>query len=322
MAVRTDAVGRLLTQAVLTALEAPSVLNTQPWHWRIDGDAAQLSADRTRQLRVIDPDGRLLTLCCGSSLHHARVALAADGVAVAVSYLPDEADPDLLAVLQYHGSAEPSTAAQRLRAAIGRRRSDRRPFTDEPVPDAVVARLARAAADAGANLHVARPQDRSTLAVAAGHAANVERSDPAYRAEIATWVRGGLPAEVAAQSSGVRPVSLRALDDEPDASIYSGQRVTDRNARYVIVVTDGDSPRDWLTAGEAYSAVVLGAIADGLAFSPMSDLVEVVAARTTLRRMLGDVGWPAMVVRLGVAAASRGAPRSPLRPTADVMDVA
>ncbi|MET7403771.1 hypothetical protein ABZS66_60910, partial [Dactylosporangium sp. NPDC005572] len=127
--------------------------------------------------------------------------------------------------------------------------------------------------------------------------------------------------EVAAQPSGARPVSLRALDDEPEASIYSGQAVSDRNARYAIVVTDGDSRRDWLTAGEAYSAVVLGAIADGLAFSPMSDLVEIVAARSTLRRMLGGVGWPAMVVRLGVADGPAGAARSPLRPTADVLEV-
>ncbi|MET7403904.1 nitroreductase, partial [Dactylosporangium sp. NPDC005572] len=171
MAVRSDAVGRLLTQAVLTALEAPSVLNTQPWRWRIDGDTAQLRADRTRHLRVIDPDARLLTLCCGSSLHHARVALAADGVTAAVRYLPDEGDPDLLAMLRYTGRTEPSDEAQRLRAAVGRRRSDRRPFADEPVPDAVVERLKLAAAAAGANLHVARPQDLATLAAAAGHAA-------------------------------------------------------------------------------------------------------------------------------------------------------
>jgi hypothetical protein len=50
---------RVLARAAVAALGAPSILNTQPWRWRIGGDVAELRADRDRQVQSIDPDGRL-----------------------------------------------------------------------------------------------------------------------------------------------------------------------------------------------------------------------------------------------------------------------
>ncbi|MEV4517644.1 nitroreductase [Dactylosporangium sp. NPDC049525] len=324
-AVRVSPAGRTLTQAVLAALGAPSVLNTQPWHWRIDGDTAQLRADRTRQLPTIDPDGRLLTLSCGAALHHARVALAADGVAAEVTYLPDGDDADLLATVRHAGVVDRTAQAQRLRRAMGIRRTDRRPFADRDVSEAALDRLRAAATAAGANLHLVRPQDLVDVAVAAGHAADVERDDPAYRAELAAWVRegsgDGVPPETAA-AGGPRPVPIRDFTGTAErASIYAGGEVADRHARYGVLVTHGDLARDWIAAGEALSAVLLTAVGDGLAASPMSDLVEVVPSRTILRRMLGDVGHPAMVVRVGVPGRAEPAPVSPRRPSVSAVEV-
>ncbi|GAA2635623.1 NAD(P)H nitroreductase [Dactylosporangium fulvum] len=318
-AVRVAPVGRLLTGAVLAALDAPSVLNTQPWQWRIDGDRAELRADRRRQLPAIDPDGRLMTLSCGVALHHARVALAADGAQAEVTYLPDPDDPDLLATLRYTGTAERAPHVQRLRRAISVRRSDRRPFADVPVPPDALDRLAAAEAAVSAHLHLVRSQDLTGVAVAAGHAADVEQSDPAYRADLAAWVHPddgsgtGVPPETTVPS-GARTVPIRNFTGgDENASIYSGAEVADRHARYGVVVTEGDEPREWLTAGEALSAVLLTATADGLATSPMSDLVEIIAAREALRRTLGNVGHPAIVVRVGVAGRGATGPRAPRR---------
>lgn len=324
-AARVSPGGRALTQAVLAALGAPSILNTQPWHWRIDGDTAQLRADRTRQLAAIDPDGRLLTLSCGAALHHARVALAADGAAASVTYLPDADDPDLLATVRHMGVVERTAQAQRLRRAMGIRRTDRRPFADQDVPEAALARLRAAATGiAGADLHLVRPQDLVDVAVAAGHAADVERNDPAYRAELAAWVRDGardgVPPRTAA-TAGPRPVPIRDFTGTAadQVSVYAGGEVADRHARYAVLVTRGDLAPDWLAAGEALSAVLLTAAGDGLAASPMSDPVEVVPARAMLRRMLGDVGHPAMVVRIGVPGRTTPTPVTPRRPSVDVL---
>lgn len=67
--------------------------------------------------------------------------------------------------------------------------------------------------------------------------------------------------------------------------------------------------------------MLLTAAGDGLAASPMSDLVEVVPARAMLRRMLGDVGHPAMVVRIGVPGRAEPAPVSPRRPSVAAVEV-
>ena len=61
----------LLRDAVL----APSGHNTQPWLFRVDGDAVDLYADRTQALPVVDPEDRELTISCGAALFNLRVAL-------------------------------------------------------------------------------------------------------------------------------------------------------------------------------------------------------------------------------------------------------
>src|SRR5690349_20755278 len=69
----------VLIAAAGAAGYAPSIHNTQPWHWRVSGDVMELSAEPDRQLPTTDPDGRLMVLSCGAALHHARTALAAEG---------------------------------------------------------------------------------------------------------------------------------------------------------------------------------------------------------------------------------------------------
>ena len=312
-AVRLSPTARLLTRGVLAALEAPSILNTQPWRWRIDHDRAELHAERNRQLHAIDPEGRLLVLSCGVALHHARVALAADGVAVEEIRFPDDRDRDLLATMRYVGTVEAVPEVQRLRRAITLRRTDRRPFADLPVPDDALDRLREAAELVGAHLHIVRPEDVAEVAVAAGHAPDLEQSDS--REELAVVVHpangsgDGVPPETTA-AAGARPVPIRHFTGQGEVRVDSGVDVSDRFARYVVIVTDGDLPQDWLTAGEALSAVLLTATVQGLASSPMSDLVEVIAARATLRHMLGNVGCPAIVVRVGVAGRHGALPES------------
>jgi hypothetical protein len=66
--------------------------------------------------------------------------------------------------------------------------------------------------------------------------------------------------------------------------------------------------------------VLLTATAEGLATSVMSDLVEVPATRLLLQRTLRGVGYPAIVVRIGVAG-QPGAPRAPRRNSAEMVEV-
>jgi hypothetical protein len=49
---------RALVRCIESASLAPSLHNSQPWRFRIDGTAIEVYADRARQLRVLDPAGR------------------------------------------------------------------------------------------------------------------------------------------------------------------------------------------------------------------------------------------------------------------------
>src|SRR4051794_37008099 len=97
VAVRVSSESGVLARAALGARRAPSIMNSQPWRWRVHGRTLDLRADRSRQIATLDPDTRMLTVSCGAALHHARTALAGEGVRTRVEYLPDPTDPDLLA---------------------------------------------------------------------------------------------------------------------------------------------------------------------------------------------------------------------------------
>ncbi|MGC9665153.1 Acg family FMN-binding oxidoreductase [Planosporangium sp. 12N6] len=298
---------RALTQAAVAAGRAPSIFNSQPWRWRIADDAADLRADRQRQLRTADPDGRLLTISCGAALHHAGVTLAGGGFATEVARLPDAGDPDLLARIRVTGTTgPPRRQAVRLQLAMALRHTDRRPFADVEVPAAALDRLCVAADDHGAHLRLLHPEEVVTLAVAAARAGETERADPRYRAELAAWTGrcgdssdGIRPATAARHEQ--RPVPLRDLDPGGLPSAETSELV-DRHARYGILYSDGDTPLCWMTAGEALSAVLLTATAERLAASPISEVIEVPAARALLRDLLGGAGYPMVALRFGVPA--------------------
>src|SRR3954462_217561 len=86
----------ILAEAAEAAGFAPSIHNTQPWRWRVAAAGLGLFAARERQRGVPDPGGRMLHVSCGAALHHARVALAAEGWTTETLRLPDRADPDHL----------------------------------------------------------------------------------------------------------------------------------------------------------------------------------------------------------------------------------
>ncbi|TFV54418.1 nitroreductase [Mycobacterium sp. PS03-16] len=121
-------------EAVLDlAARAPSVGNSQPWRWRVAPDGVHLYADWARRLGDTDADRRDVLLSCGAVLDHCVVALAARGWRPAVRRLPDSADTGHLAMVELIG-APPDPTGARLADAIAGRRTDRRPYRQDPIP--------------------------------------------------------------------------------------------------------------------------------------------------------------------------------------------
>jgi hypothetical protein len=307
-----------LRRAAVRATLAPSVHNTQPWRLLLRPGELHLQADRTRQLAVLDPTTRQLTISCGCALFNARVSLAADNIAVDVARFPDPAQPDLLASItsvEDAASDEPDLAA--LDRVVELRQTNRRRFADDDVPESVLETLEQAAAAEGANLYVIRhPEQRTAVAGLSQHADAIENLNPAYRAELRAWTtddparRDGVPESAVphVDAGSDDEIPIRDFDTHGTGGLPTATH-SSRNQCLVLLGTPGDTARDWLNAGEALERVLLEVTRHGYAASPLTQVTEVPSARAQLRRELGLTGYPHVLLRIGRAAMTPGSRR-------------
>jgi nitroreductase len=315
----------VLARAAVAAGYAPSVHNTQPWRWSAHPDRLELHAERDRQLPATDPQGRLLAISCGAALHHALVALRAQGWTAEVDTAPDPDRPDLLATLTA-GTRTPVTARGRqLFEALATRRTDRRPVSDQPVPAPALAAI-QEAVTGRARLQALTRDQVLDLASAADAAANVESADPAIRAELAYWTgrsaRGGVGLTAAVLPGHAPHTTVPDRDFGRAGTLVVGPG-HDRAATYLLLYGDDDEPASWLRAGEALSAAWLTAEVLGVSVLPLSVAIEVAGTRQVLRRLLSGLGHPYLVLRVGIADPDQpGPPHTPRISPAGLVEIA
>jgi nitroreductase len=293
-----------LAKAAAVAGRAPSIHNTQPWHWRTRPGALDLWAERSRRLSVTDPDGRMLTISCGAALHHARVALAAEGYLPDVRPFPEPGNPDHLARVRIAAQVPVTPAAMRLYHTISLRHTDRRPVTPEPVDEPSLQTIIDAVHAEGVSLHTLRHEQVVELAALVARAQDVEGADEAWHAEVAHWVGGTRPGGTGVPDPNIPEhapqTTVPARDfGRPGSLPVSAEH--DTAATYAILYGDEDAPGAWLRAGQALSAGWLTANERGVSVLPLSAPVEVPGTRHALRRLLSGLGYPYLVVRLGKA---------------------
>ncbi|MFI7545833.1 Acg family FMN-binding oxidoreductase [Actinoplanes sp. NPDC049599] len=310
-----------LQQAANAARYAPSVHNTQPWRWVVRPDRLELYAVTDRQLPVQDPEGHLLLTSCGTALHHACIALAAAGW----SYRIDRPADAPLAVLHPIELGPVDPTAIRHFEQLQVRHTDRRTVTDDPVAPAVLDDLVQVSEAAGARLHVLSRDQVIELAVLVEHAQKAEGADERLQAETAAWVGGERPAGTGIPAASLPqevPLTTVAERDFGAAGSLPPGAGHDAAATYGVLYGPGDEPADWLRAGEALDALWLKATEHGVSLLPLSSPVEVPFTRFELRRMLGDIGYPYLVVRLGSLDPDHAGPaHTPRLPTDQVIDV-
>lgn len=320
---------QMLADAATAAGFAPSLQNTQPWKWVVRNrfGSLELHADRSRQLESSDPQGRLLTISCGAALHHARIALAAGGWGHEVDLLPDAAEPDLLAIIKLGPQTRPTPEAIRAFSRIRTRHTDRRPVGDEPPPHEAIEAMRAAGTAEGVNIHVLTEDQVGLLGSAAVRADRMEIVDPRQRTELAYWVGGdrpdgtGVPMEVIPSAVGRGVVPGR---DFVRGGRLAPREGSDRAAVYLMLFGNGDEPGDWLRAGQALSATWLTAAERELSVLPFSSVIEVAATREAMRAILSGLGYPYLVLRVGVPDREHGepppAPRLPAAQTVSMAD--
>jgi nitroreductase len=298
-----QATDQALTEAATLAGYAPSIHNTQPWQWRLSADTLDLRLARDRILEVTDPDARLATLSCGAALHHARISLAAQGFHATVSRLPDPADPDHFARLQIGGRGTVDPQSARRAQTILLRRTDRGPVTGAEITPDDLADITAAVTAEDTWLHVLRPDQLYDLACAADHAQRVEASEPDWREELRNWTGdtrptgAGIPDAAIPAQNPQTPVPGRDFGHLGSMPVSAEH---DRAAVFAMLYGRSDELSGWLCAGEALSSGWLTATERGLTVLPLSAPIEVAESRTVLRHMVAGLGYPYLVLRLGI----------------------
>lgn len=304
--------------ALALAIRAPSVHNSQPWHWKIGAESLHLYADRSRHLPVIDSDRRDMLISCGMALHHAVVGLAALGWRAKVHRIPDPANPDHLASLELVPQ-EPTSADIALAAAIPQRRTDRRHYSFWPVSLSDIATMGARVARMG--IVMRRVEMSIDIRAIVEEAVRRHRNDPAYLAEIAEWTGRhaspvGIPERNIPESDPAARLPGRLFAGAGLSQPPHTPALQDRGVLLALgTAADDDVAR--LRAGEASSLLLLTATSCGLASCPVSEPLEVGETRDEVREeVFGGQQYPQMMFRVGWAAVGAeplpSTPRLPL----------
>ncbi len=300
-----EQMGFLLNYAVL----APSNHNTQPWLFEIHGDAIHLFADRSRALPMTDPDDREMLISCGAALLNLRVAMRHFGVLGMVETLPDPGNPDWLARVQFGSGNENYPEETLLFHAIAKRRTNRQPFLDEPLPELLLAALRDAAHQEHAWLnYVQGERNRQSLAALIAEGDCLQWADKRFRREVAAWVHpnrsashDGIPGSAKGLGNLVSlagPSIIRTFDMGAGRAAHN-QEIALGSPALALLQTDADDPPAWLAAGQALARVLLRARVEDVWASFLNQPIEVAELRPRLCELAGKTGYPQLLLRLG-----------------------
>ncbi|RGC70260.1 putative NAD(P)H nitroreductase acg [Micromonospora sp. MW-13] len=317
----TDFTVEQLRAAAADAVRAPSLHNVQPWRFRLRDGGIEVTLDRTRRLPATDPSGWGARIACGAALFNLRLSLAVAGTPARVRLRPYPAEPGVLARLTPDAPRRPTPAEQTLYAAIPRRFSNRTPFWPDPVPADARWRLGEAARAEQCWLElVIGVSAVNAFAEIARSANRVLERDPAYRAELADWVRAA-PAPDGIPAAAGGPLG-EPQDLLPSRGFGGRDRAPGRDFEpeplVAVLGATGNTTTDQVIAGQALQRVLLTATDAGLSVSMLSQPIEVPGAREALRLSLGRFGTPQMVMRIGYG--QPGSP-TPRRSVDEVLDL-
>lgn len=301
-----------LVGLIAHAVRAPSVLNSQPW--RFDPDTSgpdaviRLFADRDRQLTALDPEGRELAISCGAALFYLSTAAGHAGWSSEIRLLPD-GTPDLFATVTLRPSPRVPDNTRTFRALL-LRRTNRLPFTDEPVPRGVLDGLDEHASIYGATLHPIAGENQEALAALVEAGVLAQADDPTIVKDILAWLRP----EDDPRADGVRDEAQgvwdrRAALRTPPIAVARYKRRLMKEAPVVFVLsTPSDTTRDWLRTGQALASVLVHAADRGLAASYANEPIEVDDLRPGVA-VIAESGVPQVLFRLGFPQVDPPTPR-------------
>ena len=316
----------VIKNAVQLACRAPSLHNSQPWHWVVEGSTVHLYRDKDRSLRSTDHSGREALIGCGAVLDHFRVAMAAAGWTANVDRFPNPNNHLHLASIDF-SPMELVTDGHRRRAdAVLTRRTDRLPFAGLPNWPSVESQLRGAVTSDAVRLDVIADELRPELAQASQLTESLRLYDSYYHAELDWWTghfetREGIPRSSLVSASESDRVDVGR--NFPVAAAGDRRIGVGHDHSTILVLSTYDNERlSVLQCGEMLSAVLLEATMAGLATCTLTHITELEASRHIVATLIEQTTTPQVLVRVGLVSELDGLPPpTPRRPMSEVFEV-
>jgi len=305
----------VIRDAVRLACRAPSLHNSQPWHWLLDGTALQLFADQGRVVHATDTTGREALIACGAVLDHFRVAMAAVGYTANVERFPNPNNRLHIASIDFAPMEYVTDGHRRRAAAILQRRTDRLPFAAPSDWDAIDATLRNTVHCDRVRLDIVPDERRSELAEASQLTESLRLYDSSYHAELEWWTAAFELSEGIPQSSLVSAAESDRVDVGRVFPVTDHRErrpeVDEDHAKVAVLSTYDDTPHSVLCCGEMLSAVLLDATMADLATCTLTHITEVPASREIVAGLIGHSSQditPQVLIRIGEAPSTEDVP--------------
>jgi hypothetical protein len=317
----------VIKNALELACRAPSIHNSQPWHWVLDGSALRLFVDRSRWVVIADSSGREAIMSCGTMLDHLRVAMAASGWRATIDRFPDPANHDHLATVRFRPFEFVSEFQCKLAEAILERRTDRLPLSPPNFWAWFLPDLRRSVGDSGTVVLDVLADEALPRLASASFSTKVLRCDNhAYQAELQWWTAPF------ALSMGIPPGAMPSSSESSRVEVardFPAGEVTDRRSALgvdgstILVLSTGVDTRDEvLRCGEVLSTVLLECTVAGLATCTLTHLIELTEGRDIVRALVGEGREPQVLIRVGTAPPIEDLPAAtPRLPLHEVLEI-
>jgi len=274
---------------VAAAVLAASPHNTQPWIFQVSDTRIDLFADPARRMGTPDPYGREMRVGLGCALENLVLAARARGYEPQASLLPAPAAPRLAARVEL-AAGQVRTSA--LYDAIGKRHTNRGPYSSKPLPDGFLAELAALADSSGSVrlLWLTTVRAKRDMGVLMVEAARAVIMDGAQSRDGFRWFRGDADAierhqdGLTLDGQGLGALTTAVAKLLPQTSRTSGDTFwvnqtrtvhTRTAAAYgVLLVADSRDPAQQLVGGRLLQRIHLAATARGLALQHMNQITE------------------------------------------------
>lgn len=307
-----------LTHLLRYAILAPSSHNTQPWLFGVDARSIRIYADRSRWLRVADPDQRELHVSIGCALETLLIAAEHFGYAHQVAYLPEGEEDELIALVTFEEEGQPSSfRLPELFEAIAARRTNHHPYDGRPVPAEDVERLQACCVEEGLLLHLTDdPEIKRAVDELVVRADALQFADPEWREELGYWMGQGVFGTPWLMSK-VSQLAVTYLNMGKGTGKKDSELLMSAPLLAVISSLDDDRASQ-VRAGQVFQRVALMATALDVSVHPMSQILEIPELKAQVADLIPAAGVvPQHTFRLGYT--DQEEDHTPRRPLAEVL---